>query len=64
MAFLGLLTVGFCYEYGKKALNFTDHRSAISQPTIMLTPFMIFSVLDPSEARILQGKSLLNYLPE
>jgi hypothetical protein len=34
MAFLALLTVGFVFEYGKKALSFTDHRSAISRPTL------------------------------
>ena len=32
MLFLILLTVGFVYEYGKGALYFTDHRSAISLP--------------------------------
>lgn len=32
MFFLILLTIGFVYEYGKGALYFTDHRSAISSP--------------------------------
>jgi hypothetical protein len=38
MGFLSLLTVGFVYEYGKSALSFTDHRSAISRPGATLLP--------------------------
>lgn len=33
MIFLILLTIGFVYEYGKGALKFTDHRSAIRENT-------------------------------
>lgn len=32
--FLILLTVGFCYEYGKGALKFTDHRSSIKDASL------------------------------
>lgn len=34
MIFLFLLTIGFVYEFGKGALNFTDKRSSITQAVI------------------------------
>jgi len=36
--FLIFLTVGFVYEWGKGALKFTDHRSAISRQPIDSNP--------------------------
>lgn len=41
--FLILLTVGFCYEYGKGALKFTDHRSSINRTPIEQQSFPLFN---------------------